>query len=74
MKALARIGTALTLLLIAGALPAMAFDLGQLSAQKRKGCPANYEQTCMSRCMKAGGQPRKCPAYCSKRLRENCAT
>ncbi|BAT59768.1 hypothetical protein GJW-30_1_02301 [Variibacter gotjawalensis] len=52
----------------------MAWVSGESVAQKKKGCPANYESTCQASCMKAGGQPRKCPQYCAKRLRENCAT
>jgi hypothetical protein len=73
---LTMIRVAIAALLVAGTMSsALAVEpqpLSGFSAQKR-GCPANYEKTCMSRCMNSGGQPRKCPQYCAKRLRENCA-
>jgi hypothetical protein len=62
-----------TLSVVAAIVAGAFFMSGESSAQK-KGCPANYENTCMSTCVKQGGQARKCPQYCAARLRKNCAT
>lgn len=62
---------AIAALVTAGMLnPAFAVDS---SAQRKKGCPANYEKICVPTCIKRGGQPGFCPAWCDKRLRNNCA-
>lgn len=61
---------AVAALVAAGMLsPAFAVDF---LAQRKQGCPANYAKTCVSTCVKQGGQPRFCPAWCEKRIRDNC--
>lgn len=59
------------LLMVLAALALAQAMPGEAFAQKSK-CPANFQNTCMSTCVARGGQPRLCPQYCAKRIREGC--
>jgi hypothetical protein len=67
-------GASMHRIILAAIFAVSAFTMGGTALAQKKGSPTLCTmEGCMANCGKAGGQPRLCPSYCTKRIQERKA-